>query len=111
MSLNVCIDTEMSDREDWALKECMEELLEDGASPNAEQINGEKLIFYVIKNGKKRSLEMLLKYGLDIKARGLDRYTSPFAEAMKQNNLEMLETLYNALGSGDNTPESRAEYL
>ena len=54
---------------------------------------------------------MLLKYGLDIKAVGLDGYTSPFGEAMKQNQFEILDILYNALGSGEHTPESRTEYL
>ena len=99
LSLKVCIDSEIDDTENehgeditlaskeddpkWPLKSCMRELLEDNCDPNAEDITGEKLIYYVIRKNKKRSMKMLLEYGLDLKVTALDRITSPFGEAMK----------------------------
>jgi len=53
LSLIVCIHSECEDGEKWPLRQCMQELLNDQCDPNSEDISGEKIIFYVIRNGKK----------------------------------------------------------
>lgn len=114
LSIKVCADSENTETGEWPLEECMQKLLEDGCNPNSLDIQGEPIVYHMIKNKKKKSLALMLKHGLNLKVVSLDKVTSPFGEALMKMNIEIIDLIYDGLLEGEDNminQETRAKYI